>query len=211
MVSSGTEDKMKVSREQVAKNRQQIIEVASKLFREKGFDGIGVADIMHSAGLTHGAFYGHFASKDDLAAQASAGAFSVTVGALEASESGSGDQLEAFVASYLSPRHRDDMGGGCVLAALGSDAGRQRGAVRSAFTEGLRATIPRLMRIAPGRSQEAQRQKALATLAGLVGALTLARAVDDPELSGEILNAGVATFGGVTKGKGKRSRGVSKR
>jgi TetR/AcrR family transcriptional repressor of nem operon len=203
---------MKVSREQVARNRQQIIEVASKLFREKGFDGIGVADIMHSAGLTHGGFYGHFASKDDLAAQASAGAFSATVGALEAAEeSGSSDQLEAFVASYLSPRHRDDTGGGCVLAALGSDAGRQRGAVRGAFTEGLRATISRLMRIAPGRSQEAQRQKALATLAGLVGALTLARAVDDPELSDEFLNAGVAAFGGVATGKQKRSRVADKR
>jgi TetR/AcrR family transcriptional repressor of nem operon len=203
---------MKVSREQVARNRQQIIEVASKLFREKGFDGIGVADIMHSAGLTHGGFYGHFASKDDLAAQASARAFSATVGALAAAEeSGSGDQLEAFVASYLSPRHRDDMGGGCVLAALGSDAGRQRGAVRGAFTEGLRATITRLMRIAPGSSQEAQRQQALATLAGLVGALTLARAVDDPELSNEFLNAGVAAFGGEATSKPKRSRGASKR
>src|SRR5258707_13421425 len=104
---------MKVSREQVAKNRQQIIEVASKLFRGKGFDGIGVADIMHSAGLTHGGFYGHFASKDDLAAQASAGAVLATGGAPEAGEeAGARRQLGGLGASYLSPPPRAQTGRG---------------------------------------------------------------------------------------------------
>lgn len=188
---------MKVSRKQVAKNRQRILEVAGKLFRKKGFDGVGVADIMKSAGLTHGGFYGHFASKDELAAQAIAGAVAQTVDSWTAlAGDRSPDQLGAFITSYLSPRHRDDPGGGCVLAALGADAARQRDAVRRAFTEGIRSVVAMLSMLATGRSNAARREKALATLAGLVGALTLARAADDPSLSDEILHAAVATFKG---------------
>jgi TetR/AcrR family transcriptional repressor of nem operon len=168
---------MKVTRQQVAKNRHRIVEVAGKLFREKGFDGVSVADIMKSAGLTHGAFYGHFASKDDLAAQACANSVGKTQ-----------DTWTALAG--------DDLGGGCFLAALGTDAVRQRGAVRRAFTEGIRSTVGMLSMIAPGGSNAAQREKAIATLAGLVGAVTLARAADDPTLSDEILDAALATFGG---------------
>jgi TetR/AcrR family transcriptional repressor of nem operon len=188
---------MKVTRGQVAKNRQRILKVASKLFREKGFDGVSVADIMKRAGLTHGAFYGHFASKDELAAQACGNAVAKTMDTWTAlAGDNSADQLGAIVSAYVTPRHRDDLGGGCVLAALGADAVRQRGAVRRAFTDGIRSTAAMLSMIAPGPSNAAQREKALATLAGLVGALTLARAADDPTLSDEILNAALATFGG---------------
>jgi TetR/AcrR family transcriptional regulator, transcriptional repressor for nem operon len=191
---------MKVTREQVAKNRQRILKVASKLFREKGFDGVSVADIMKRAGLTHGAFYGHFASKDELAAQACANAVANTIDTWSAwtalAGDNSADQLGAIVSAYVTPRHRDDLGGGCVLAALGADAVRQRGAVRRTFTDGIRSTAAMLSMIAPGPSNAAQREKALATLAGLVGALTLARAADDPTLSDEILNAALSTFGG---------------
>jgi TetR/AcrR family transcriptional repressor of nem operon len=187
---------MKVTRKQVAKNRQRILEVAGKLLRERGFDGVGVADIMNSAGLTHGGFYGHFASKDELAAQACEGAVAETVDTWTAAADQSPDQLGAFITSYLSARHRDDLGGGCVLAALSADAVRQRGAVRRAFSEGIRSTVAMLSRIAPGHSNAAQREKALAMLAGLVGALTLARAADDRTLSDEILNATLASFRG---------------
>jgi TetR/AcrR family transcriptional repressor of nem operon len=188
---------MKVTREQVAKNRQRILEVAGKLFREKGFDGVSVADIMKSAGLTHGGFYGHFASKDELAAQACANAVAKTMDTWTAVAGDKfPDQFGAIVSSYVTPRHRDDLGGGCVLAALGADAVRQRGAVRRTFTDGIRSSVAMLSMIAPGPSNAAQREKALATLAGLVGALTLARAADDPSLSDEILNAALATFGG---------------
>jgi TetR/AcrR family transcriptional repressor of nem operon len=188
---------MKVTRQQVAKNRQRIVEVAGKLFREKGFDGVSVADIMKSAGLTHGAFYGHFASKDDLAAQACANSVGKTQDTWTALASDNpADQLGAIVSAYATPLHRDDLGSGCVLAALGADAVRQRGAVRRAFTEGIRSTVAMLSMIAPGGSSAAQREKAIATLAGLVGAVTLARAADDPTLSDEILDAALATFGG---------------
>ena len=188
---------MKVTREQVAKNRQRILEVAGKLFREKGFNGVSVADIMKSAGLTHGAFYGHFASKDELAAQACANAVTKTLDIWTAFASDkSPDQLGAIVTNYLTPSHRDDLGGGCVLAALGADVVRQPGSVRHALTDGIRSTVAMLSMMAPGASNTAHREKALATLAGLVGALTLARAADDRRLSDEILNAALATLGG---------------
>jgi TetR/AcrR family transcriptional repressor of nem operon len=99
------------------------------------------------------------------------------------------------VRGYLSPRHRDDPGTGCLLAALGSDAARQPRAVRRAFTDGFRLRIDELMKLVPGRSQAARREKALATMAGLVGALILSRAVDDPALSDEILEATATELG----------------
>src|SRR5258708_12750407 len=110
---------MKVTRQQVAKNRHRIVEVAGKLFREKGFDGVSVADIMKSAGLTHGAFYGHFASKDDLAAQACAngvGKIQDTWTALAGDNPA--DQLGAIVSAYATPHHRDDLPAGSVLPPL---------------------------------------------------------------------------------------------
>src|SRR5262244_3383304 len=113
---------MKVSREQAAANRERILEVAGKLFRENGFDGIGVADLMKSAGLTHGGFYGHFDSKEDLMAQACARALQ-NAGAYW-TQTVASSQLEPFTAltrAYLSPAHRDNPGKGCVLAALGPD------------------------------------------------------------------------------------------
>src|SRR5260370_24790238 len=112
---------MKVTRQQVAKNRQRILEVAGKLFREKGFDGVSVADIMKSAGLTHGAFYGHFASKHELAAQACANAVAKTLDVWTALASDkSPDQLGAIVPNSLTSSHRDDLGGGGVCARTGA-------------------------------------------------------------------------------------------
>jgi TetR/AcrR family transcriptional repressor of nem operon len=181
---------MKVTRQQVARHRARILDRAAKLFREKGFGGIGVADIMKSAGLTHGAFYGHFASKDELMAQACAKAAAMAhEGWTGAAGRHPENPLAAIVRPYLSARHRDDRANGCLYAALGAEAGRESGAVRGVFTEGLRESIELLAKIAPGRSRAARREKAVATIAGLVGALTLARAVDDQALSDEILRA----------------------
>jgi len=188
---------VRVTREQAAANREKILEVAGALFRERGFDGIGVADIMKRAGLTHGGFYGHFASKDDLAAEIT----SRVLGRSAWMERLTGTATPSFadvVRQYLSPRHRDDAGRGCLLAALGSDVVRQPRSVRRAFTEGLRLRIDALGRLVRGRSAAARRQKALATMAGLVGALILSRAVDDPKLSDEILEAAAASLGRPT-------------
>jgi TetR/AcrR family transcriptional repressor of nem operon len=184
---------MRVTREQAAANREKVLQVAGTLFREHGFDGIGVADIMKRAGLTHGGFYGQFASKDDLAAEVTAR----VLGKAKWPERLTGKANPSFgdvVRAYLSPRHRDDPGTGCLLSALGSDAARQPRAVRRAFTDGFRARIDALLTLVPGRSVAARREKALATMAGLVGALMLSRAVDDPALSDEILEATATAF-----------------
>ena len=184
---------MKVTREQAAANRDRIVEAASTLFRKHGFDGIGVDDIMKAAGLTHGGFYGHFASKEDLAAQACAHARRDPWASwMDAPPE---QRLEGIVRGYLTPRHRDDRANGCLFAALGSDIVRQPRAVRRAFTERFRSKIDVLRRLVPGRSAASRREKALAIMAGLVGALTLSRAVDDPALSEEILAAASNVFG----------------
>src|SRR3954462_7824260 len=110
---------MKVSREQAALNRERILETAAQLFRERGFEGIGVADLMKEAGLTHGGFYGHFSSKEDLIAEASALALTRSLAVLgKVGERGPGDPLSAVAGAYLTTRHRDNPGAGCLLAAL---------------------------------------------------------------------------------------------
>jgi TetR/AcrR family transcriptional repressor of nem operon len=181
---------MKVSREQMAENRERILDTAAQLFRERGFDGIGVADLMKSAGLTHGGFYGHFASKEDLIAQASAHALGRAQEHWDKfAERVQDEPLAKLQSWYLSEAHRDHPGAGCLLAALGADAARQGGAVRTAVTEGVRAMVELMARLMPGRSKAVKRRKALAAYASMVGALVLARAVEDEELSVEILRA----------------------
>jgi TetR/AcrR family transcriptional regulator, transcriptional repressor for nem operon len=181
---------MRVSREKAAEHRERIIDAAGALFRAKGFGGIGLADIMKAADLTHGGFYGHFASKDDLVAQASkrtmtraAANWSKVVAAAPA------EPFAALLKHYLSPRHRDDPGRGCAFAALGNDAARSGKVVRKAFAEGLEPLIQILAGSIPGRSKAVRRRKALAAMAALVGALTLARAVEGAALSDEVLDA----------------------
>ncbi|MGF7158725.1 TetR/AcrR family transcriptional repressor of nem operon [Rhodoligotrophos appendicifer] len=181
---------MKVTREKFAENREKIIEVAGALFREKGFDGVSVAEIMKAAGLTHGGFYGHFTSKDDLAAQASAAALSQSAQRWrELARSGGENPLSVLVRRYLSERHRDDSAQGCALAGLGGETARQSTKVRDSFTDGLKRMIDSLMEMVPSGSDAERRRAALATASALVGAIILARAVEDRELSNEILSA----------------------
>jgi TetR/AcrR family transcriptional regulator, transcriptional repressor for nem operon len=187
LVSIGGEN-VRVTREQSAANREKVLDVAGTLFRERGFDGIGVADIMKRAGLTHGGFYGQFASKDDLAAQASARVLA-NPGWQERLTGKTNPSFADVARGYLSPRHRDDPGTGCLLAAVGSDAGRQPRAVRRALTDGFLVRLDAWLKLVPGRSAAARREKALVTMATLVGALILSRTVDDPALSDEILEA----------------------
>lgn len=181
---------MRVSKAEAEKSRERIIEVASKLFRERGFDGIGVAELMKAAGLTHGGFYRHFTSKEDLMAQATAHALDRAGDALRRWADGDdGKGLSAIAAAYLSAAHRDRPGEGCALAALGAEAARHGSPVRQTFTEAVRSGLNILTSLAPGKTERAKRERALVAYASMVGALVLARAVDDPELSGEVLNA----------------------
>ena len=181
---------MRVSREKAAEHRERIIEAAGALFRAKGFDGIGVADIMKAADLTHGGFYGHFSSKDDLVAQSNKR--TMARAAENWSKITASDPKEPFRAllqHYLSSRHRDDPGQGCGFAALGNDVARSSKVVRKAFAEGLEPSLAILAGAISGKSKAVRRRKALTAMAALVGALTLARAAEGTALSDEMLDA----------------------
>lgn len=181
---------MRVSREQAAQNRRRIVDAAARLFRDKGFDGVGVDAIMKSAGLTHGGFYGHFESKEALAAEASAAALRAN-----AAHQAGAASLSALVGDYLSERHRTDRANGCAVAALGADIGRQGAVLRRTFTASVRAQVERIGSFLKHGTPATRRRRALATYAGMVGALTLARAVDDPDFAQEILAAARERFG----------------
>ena len=183
---------MKVSREQFAENRERILDVAGALFREKGFDGIGIADIMKAAGMTHGGFYRHFESKDDLIDQASQKALTRGAGYWERTIGDDGNPdaaLMRLLQMYLSEAHRDASGKGCGLAALGADAARQNASVRRTFAHGMELLVDKLTSLLPGRTRAVRRRKALASFSQMMGALILSRTVDDPALSKEILSA----------------------
>ncbi len=192
---------MKVSREQAAESRQRVIEVASKLFREHGLDGIGVADLMKSAGFTHGGFYRHFGSKEELMAEACTRAVDASVSKLrERIDQTPENPLAAVMSSYLSSAHCEHPGEGCALAALGSEASRHGEAVRHAMTQGIREFIDLLTMIVPGRSKSARYEKALTTYASMVGAVVLARNVDDPALAEQILQSVSTSILGPSSG-----------
>ena len=170
---------MRVSREQVAENRREILKVAGRMFRERGVEAVTVAEVMQAAGLTHGGFYGYFKSKDDLVAQAIAGALASAPPL---------DDLAAYMATYLSPAHRDDRARGCAMAALAAETVRAPDAARAEMTAGLRRQIDTLARLAPGVDAAERRRAAIGGWAAMVGALILARVSDDEALSVEVLD-----------------------
>src|SRR5581483_8983636 len=181
---------MRVSRDQAEKNRQTVINVASQLFREHGFDGIGLKDLMEAAGLTQGAFYKQFASKGDLATQASERALEVASHRwLAAAEANPKDPLGAVIAFYLSVGHREERGDGCPVVALGSDAARQGADVKASFEAGIRKYLEILGPWVGESDGEEFTDKAMTTLSTMVGALVLSRAVNNKRLSKRFLQA----------------------
>jgi TetR/AcrR family transcriptional repressor of nem operon len=180
---------MRVTREKAAENRARIVEIAARLFRERGFDGVGLDAIMKEAGLTHGGFYGHFSSKEDLAAEAVARAVEQSAGWQSRYTN-----VADFVSDYLSESHFADRANGCVLAALGGDVARRGEGVRSGVTSHVRSALEWLAGLCSGTAA-VRRRRAITTLAGVVGAMTLARAVEDPVLSDEILSTARQVFG----------------
>ena len=181
---------MRVSRIQAAENRQTVINVASRLFRERGFDGIGLKDLMEGAGLTQGAFYKQFASKDDLAAQASKRALeSASRRWSAAAEANPKDPLGAVVAFYLSMGHREERMDGCPVVALGSDAARQSVDVKASFEAGIKSYLEMLGRWIGETDGEDSTDKAMTILSTMVGALVLSRAVNNKRLSKRFLQA----------------------
>ncbi|MCQ8230097.1 TetR/AcrR family transcriptional regulator [Pantoea trifolii] len=168
---------MKVSKEQVRENRTRIVETASELFRERGYDGVGVAELMSVAGLTHGGFYKHFGSKADLMSEA------MSCGFTRSAEITAGVDRDKFIEYYLSRQHRDDMGKGCVMSALGTDTARQSESIKATFAAGIERQLAVL------GTENGTRADLIDTIAHLVGALVLSRACpDNSALADEILD-----------------------
>jgi TetR/AcrR family transcriptional repressor of nem operon len=180
---------MRVSKEKAAQNRQDILIAAARLFREQGVSATGVDAITKDASLTHGAVYSQFGSKEAIAAEAIRLALrgSERLWQRLVERKGAKQAFPAIVAAYLSRDHRDSPGQGCAVAALGSEIARQSQSVRDAFTEELKAGLAFLAEVMPGEDSSGRDEEAIAAFAGMVGALILARAVNDEPLSDRIL------------------------
>lgn len=173
---------MRPTREQAKENRQRILETAGRLFRENGIHAVGVDAIMKGAGLTHGGFYGHFKSKGDLTAEAMSNAMRQSL-----EQEPEYRSLQDFASTYLSQDHRDSASDGCAIAALGPEIARLPEGERGTISDYIRARIAQIERLQASTNGNPDRARAIADLATLVGALVMARAVDDKELSNEIL------------------------
>jgi TetR/AcrR family transcriptional regulator, transcriptional repressor for nem operon len=171
---------MRKSREEAAETRKRIVQAAARQFREKGIAATGLAELMKAAGLTHGGFYKHFASKDQLVAEATAAAVDSLLKEMAA------PTFKSTVAAYLSTRHRDNPASGCPLAALGDELARSGKEARAAATTGFMRLVDTL---AGDACNAAARRRALVAAATMIGAVTMSRLVTDPELSAEILLA----------------------
>lgn len=172
-------------------SHDRIVSVAARAIRRSGYDGTGVADIMKEAGLTHGAFYAHFPSREAMLAEAAnrACAESAAVVADAVASVPAGQALAAMLGAYLSAQHLENVESGCPLAALGSETPRQAPDVRRATTRHIKAMVDLVARQSPDWGQPSAHERALLTVAAMVGTLLLARTVDEPALSDSLRGA----------------------
>jgi TetR/AcrR family transcriptional regulator, transcriptional repressor for nem operon len=178
----GGDAHMKVSKEQVAEHRTRILQAAARLFRQRGFDDVTVAEVMKEAGLTHGAFYGHFPSKEVLIAEAVGQALP-----LAPSNPSLHRSAAEFADGYLSVRHRDNRASSCLFSSLGTEAARGSAELRHSMTESVCRRIDHLSARVEGNTPQEKRRAAIAAWSAMVGAMVLARIVNDEDLSKEIL------------------------
>jgi TetR/AcrR family transcriptional regulator, transcriptional repressor for nem operon len=176
------------SQKEKEQHHGRIVRVAAARFREDGVGGVGVAELMQEAGLTHGGFYRHFASRDDLVAEAIACALRDGGQAVAALANLEHDALSKLIEAYLSEKHRDDLATSCAVATLAADVARCNRDARTAYTNQVSTYLEILTKLIAGESPRARRKKAIAALSTLVGAVSLARAVNDKALSSEILD-----------------------
>ena len=169
---------MRYPAEETAARHDRIVEEASRLFRERGFENVTVAEVMKGAGLTHGAFYAHFASKEEL--QAAAIVHGQALSARRAQKDGTKSQKGSYAERYLSRRHRDNPGDGCTMAALAQEIARSAPGLKTAFERGFEEILG---------AKGGNRKDAIFQSAALIGGIVLARAVHDPKLSDEILES----------------------
>jgi TetR/AcrR family transcriptional repressor of nem operon len=175
---------MKTSKANVEANREKLLEAAAEGFRRQGFDGVKVADVMQAAGLSHGGFYTYFKSKDDLAAQACATSLDRQAARLKAATGDPKVELAAYFTRYLSTKNRDAPEQACLFPSLAAEVTRQAPPVRRVFSDGVEDYLDALSKMSDSGQG---REKAISILSSLVGAMVLARAVEDEALSDEIL------------------------
>jgi len=183
---------MRYGKDHKEATRQRIVEAAGRRFKQDGIDGAGVATVMSDAGLTNGAFYGHFRSKEDLVANVLADQLRAQRQSFDAQSSDRAG-LEAFIRSYLSPEHRDQSADGCPSAALIDEIVRRPAATKRVFTDELAATMNDIASRLDPTDVEAARADALALFGFMLGTLQLARALTDRDLSDQLLARGVET------------------
>jgi TetR/AcrR family transcriptional repressor of nem operon len=181
---------MKVTKEKAAQNKDSMVSAAARSYREKGVEGISIAELARSAGLTHGGFYGQFpGGKDQLIAEAVTKIFKSNIDCWKSAES-----LKSIVEFYLSEMHRDDRGNSCPIPSLASDVSRCGGSASASFTNGIQGLLNALMgHIHQGTPTE-KNEKALHVLVSIAGATLIARAVDDPALSLHVLQTVTKTL-----------------
>jgi AcrR family transcriptional regulator len=183
---------MRYGKDQKQASRQRILEAAGRRFKQDGIDGAGVAAVMSDAGLTNGAFYGHFASKEDLVANVLADQLRAQRHGFAAYPSGRAG-LEAIIRDYLSPQHRDEWADGCPSAALLDEIDRRPAATRQVFTDELLGIADDIATRLDPTDADAARTDALALFGLMIGTLQLARALTDRDLSDQLLARGVET------------------
>ncbi|GAB3442014.1 TetR/AcrR family transcriptional regulator [Insolitispirillum peregrinum] len=177
---------MRITKEQKQENHDRIVAIASEMFREHGYDGVGIAELMERAGLTHGGFYNHFRSKEDLIAQATQLSFD------EASQRYADIDARAVIDFYISRAHRDQPAIGCPVTTLGCEAARQTDATRAIFGNGIEVLLANLVQdmARNGIAGPGARSQAITILARAAGAVILSRACpDESALADEILEA----------------------
>ena len=187
---------MRYSKAHKQATHERLVEAAAQQFRAHGGDGISIADLMDELQLTHGGFYRHFASKEALYAEALAFSFAQKLASLLEATKGEtrAVQLKKIIDRYLSPEHCANRADGCPVAALSGEIARQAAVVQTAFDQGLRTYIAQISPLLPGATETERRRNALALFSGMAGALSVARAVADPALQGEILEAARALY-----------------
>jgi len=194
---------MRYSREHKQETHAKIVKKAAVLLREKGAHGIGVADLMKEAGLTHGGFYAHFESREALVIEAFAYAMDRSTERWRriAEQTPADKRLTTIIQSYLTPVHRDDPGHGCAVPALGAEIARESPKTRKAFAAKLEQMIDMITDQVSGVPRKAARKQAVATLATMIGTLVLARIAGNGEFSDEILDVGREAALGRTAAK----------
>lgn len=178
---------MKKSKAETAQTRQRIVETAAQAFKSKGISATGVAEVMSAVGMTHGGFYRHFSSKEQLVAEACGVAMDIMVDSTQSAATKGRASMLKQLDAFLSNEARDDAAGGCPLTAMGSELVRADADTRQVVTEGIVSMIQALEVSSAQADAKARKDDAIFTLSSLIGSLTLARIVDDPTLSDRIL------------------------